>query len=364
MFYQGNAIRKPRHPIWLIASLLVIILLAIMANAYGADDQKGYTGFDVDDAYSQWQIDAMEAILPALKELGAEVHPTSVNKKLKDKDFGFTLDVENKWHKPPIRDRIEFGNIVILKGNTKEGDPVILESKDDGFIYEDLENTTDHTSLVRITVEESETISEQSSESSLHGWDIRTSVTGTVGANESNKVEVSVEAGAKGEYTKASESGKEQTRTITKEIEHEVPPFTTFYVQQTKEKAKVRVTSQQKIYFDVAFTYIGKRHFPDSPLRDYKKANRFGKTQSRYLIRVESLNELHRILSGKHGDYPKLRTNLLTGKGHPKTKAMWKWLSDENNRYIRAEEIKVYDNASVGHSKVVEKRNKDEETDD
>ena len=322
---------------------------------------KGYTGFDVDDAYSQWQIDAMEVILPALKELGAEVHPTSLNKKTKDKNFGFVLDVENEWNKPPIRDRMEFGNIVILKGNTKDGDPVILESKDDGYIYEDLENTTDHTSIVRITVQESETISEQSSESTLHGWDIRTSITGTVGANESNKVEVSVEAGAKGEYTKASESGKEQTRTITKEIEHEVPPFTLFYVQQTKEKAKVRVTSQQKIFFDVAFTYIGKQHFSDSPLRDYKKANHFGKTQSRYLIRVESLNEFHRILSGKHGDYPKLRTNILTGKGYPKTKAMWEWLSDENNRYIRAEEIKIYDNASVGHSKVVEKQNDDTE---
>ena len=320
---------------------------------------KGYTGFDVDDAYSQWQIDAIGKILPALKELGAEVHPTSL--KNKEKQFGFVLDVENQWNKPPIRDRMEFGNLVILKGNTKEGDPVILESKDDGYIYEDLENTTDHTSMVRITVEESETISEQSSESSLHGWDIRTSVTGTVGANESNKVEVSVEAGAKGEYTKASESGKEQTRTITKEIEHEVPPFTLFYVQQTKEKAKVRVTSQQKIYFDVAFTFIGKQHFPDSPLRDYKKANRWGKTHSRYLIRVESLNEFHRILSGKHGDYPKLRTNLLAGKGYPKTKAMWEWLSDENNRYIRAEEIKIYDNASVGHSKVVEKQNDDTE---
>ena len=364
MLYKGNAVHKPRNPMWLIAAVLGIVLLALAAYTYGADDQKGYTGFDVDDAYSQWQIDAMGMILPGLKELGAEVHPSSVNKKLKHKNFGFTLDVENKWHKPPIRDRIEFGNIVILKGNTKEGEPVILESKDDGFIYEDLENTTDHISIVRITVEETETISEQSSESSLHGWDIRTSITGTVGANESNKVEVSVEAGAKGEYTKASESGKEQTRTISKQIEHEVPPFTTFYVQQKKEKAKVRVTSQQKIFFDVAFTYIGKQHLPDSPLRDYKKANRFGKTHSRYLIRVESLNEFHRILSGKHGDYPKLRSNLLTGKGYPKTKAMWAWLSDENNRYIRAEEIKIYDNASVGHSKVVEKPNKNDEEDD
>ena len=352
-----------RLNLWYVLSWLFMSL--ILSTFVLADEQKGYTGFDVDDAYSQWQIDAMGVILPALKELGAEVHPTSLSKP-KSQQFGFVLDVENQWQKPKqgkhqIRDRIEFGNLVILKGNTKEGEPVILESKDDGFIYEDLENTTDHTSIVRITVEESETISEQSSESSLHGWDIRTSITGTFGANESNKVEVSVEAGSKGEYTKASESGKEQTRTISKQIEHEVPPFTTFYVQQTKEKAKVRVTSQQRIYFDVVFIYIGKRHLPDSPLRDYKKANKFGKTESRYLIRVESLNELHRILSGKHGDYPKLRTNLITDKGYPKTKAMWAWLSDENNRYIRAEEIKVYDNASVGHSKVVEKRNKDEE---
>ena len=313
----------------------------------------GYTGYSPEESYMEFKIDLIGHAIPALDELGCPVHMGDFKNKGRKRDYGFLVDSdENHLHKPPIRDRFEIIPITLLDHDEKEIERVTLESKTDGYIYRDLQNLDDEETECEVTITNRDIQHELEQKTMVHGWDAWFAVAITGGANEANKAEVSFGGSVHGEYGELKEKSFEKEDAVEQKITKSVPGNTLWYVRQKKETAKIRIVERQIGILDVGFKFIGPWNHKSSPnvLHDFRGQHKFRNTHSRCLFECKSLRDLHRIFTGKHPDYPKLRKNLLNERGWNKVKSFWNWVKEADNRNIYSNKEYIIEKANIGHA--------------
>lgn len=327
-------------------------------------------------AYLDWQRKALPYITKLSILLG--VHFENI-------DTEWFQSSENQWYRKDERDKIFFDAIKPIKMVQTDGNAVPIKSDPKWAGVDQAANATNSSVMFSQSYEASSSVRKLREESKMEGWSLELGLTAKFGYDEANNVEISITTGAHGEYGQRMEDENTATSGSSVAVSVEVPPHTTYIIQQRQDTAEIDVPVTQQIVFDVSFEIIDWKKVKSSYLKDNKRWQPYKSTKSRRLFRVNDIDDLYEILTGNSGDFPNINNNLLEdeqkeqkenrqslsqrvtksirkGRDHnqtfnPDLNECYDWLADESNRSFTVESTITYEDARKGSIRIYNPNN-------
>ena len=290
---------------------------------------------NIDDAYFQFQEQAVNRIMMLTRELGGALIWNG----------HYVQEKKNEWVKHGTLDRIIFDEMIPDRIIQTDGDAVPISSTPKWANIDTLTNDLDREGSVTKKYETSYSTRKLREESQVHGWSVTTGIAGTFGQNEANKVEISVSAEASGEYGKREERESLGALVESTEVTYPLPVGCHYVIQQRQDKAKIRVPVTQQIVFDFSFKVVGHCDLKSQILESERYSGR-AKNKSRILYYTKNMADLELLLLGRNSDFTKQRENLWVKGG--KLRGSFDWLNDERNRSFTVKTDVIYEDASSG----------------
>ena len=294
-----------------------------------------YRGRTVDECYRAWQKDALPHITRLSQYLGIP---------LMGPHHGWRPDnpPKNSWWRRGQRDRIHFGNTKVIKIERKSGSPVPSgEMKKELVLVGSWDN--EHNLIEEVIVKWERGTSREflEAKSELYGWSITTSVSGSVGSNEANKVEFGFEVSAHGEYAKETATTDSVSDVVSLETKYSVPDGKVLEVVQEIESGEIEVPYTDKLVFDIDFFVVDWKRLKNSRLYSHSGYGKWGRTKSRKLWHCTSANDLDLMLRGKNARYPNQSISIYNTSGRWLKNSI-NWLMNEENRTMIVESKAIY----------------------
>lgn len=298
-----------------------------------------YKGETLKECYRKWQIDALPHINSIGRFLGICLEKSGTDWWRVWKEDSHK---EGQWYRKSERDKIIFGGCLVIKGDRRSGSPrAVGELKKDHVTVGEWNNLNNDLPIenASLTWERKKTKQLVETNSKTHGWSVSTSITGTVGKDDANKLEIGVTFAANGEYSNEKAETEATEDTISQNSMFTVPPKTRLIVTQEVQSGEIEVPFTDKLSFDVLFEIIDwKKLVRSKYLRDNSDYQGYKSTKSRRWMNCRSINDLRLILSGQNNRYPNV-PNVINNK---KIKKHYEWLANEDNRTIIIESTARY----------------------
>ena len=178
------------------------------------------------------------------------------------------------------------------------------------------------------------TVADQTS--STLGWSISASIEAQAGGGESSGgsyVKASLTTSVSGEESQAHSEQEGEEWDTPSTYDMTVPADRGLRVVQTVESGESKQYVTDYLELDLAFWVVDWKHLKDgSPLGNNADWKGYKDTKSRYVMQVESVDDLRIILTGQSREYPGFKGVDFTT--HDNIPRHYAWLMNKDNRTV------------------------------
>ena len=289
-----------------------------------------YQAKTIPEAVRQFEIAALPHISAIVTALGVPFE--------NHRDWRESKNTAGHYYRNNSRDRIHFDHPTnLVSARRKRGETVPVGQRETELLTVNEGACYGYEYQIEGGYEQKRHTTISDSTSSTLGWSVAALIEGQAGGGESSGgsyLKTSLTTTVSGEESKGhnEEEGEEWSAPFRYSMT--VPADQGLRVVQTVESGESKQYITDLLELDLAFWVVDWKHLKDgSPLSNNADWKGYKDTKSRYVMQVESIDDLRVILTGQSREYPGFKGLDWTGRqdmrGHVD------WLLDKDNRTVK-----------------------------